>query len=349
MLSMDERSQLLNAFVSPVAQAWARRLDRFLSPGPEPSTPPGDDRRLVATVLEVLGSFEGYVVYLVPAETAIRAAKVLGMDADDIVSPVDELMRVVVTNAKHLLSRSELSCDARMLKMIELTGTGLTGHENWTGATRLTSSLASESSEAGDDVYVFVDVDKPGTERATDYSRFGMAAVMSRRTAMPAPDLQPVPNLQSATQDGPARFNVIEAELLRAGRIEVIDSEERPRAVITTLNDGSPNIVLSDEEGRMRAALVLSKSGRSRIMFMDEFGRRVWEAPQGDRLLPAAPRPKADARPPKRRSGQGQTPRRGQVPGNSGTPKRGQRNKARARPAPKPAPGKAQRKPAVKK
>ncbi len=349
MLSMDDRLQLLNAFVSPVAQAWTHRLDRFLSPDLDPPDPPGEDQRLVATILEVEGSFEGYVLYLVTAETAERAAKVLGMDEGKIVDPVDDLMGVVLSNAKYLLGRSELGCDARMLKIFELTGTGLTGRENWTGAARLTSPTLPSSGAPPDNVYVFVDVDEPGAERATDYSRLGMATVMSRPTAMPAPDLRPVPNLQPTTPDGPARFDVVEAELLKAGRIEVVDNEDRPRAVITTLADGSPNIVLSDEEGRMRAALALSKSGRSRIMFMDESGRRIWEAPPGDRSLPAAPRPKADASPPKRRPNRGQTPGRGQVPRNGQTPRRGPHAKARARPAPKPATGKAQRKPAVKK
>ena len=68
-------------------------------------------------------------------------------------------------------------------------------------------------------------------------------------------------------------------DVVQAKRFELLDDDGEVRAVLGSLGNGSPHLILSDEHGRMRAAVALSKSGFPRVLLFDEEGNKTHEAP----------------------------------------------------------------------
>jgi hypothetical protein len=65
-----------------------------------------------------------------------------------------------------------------------------------------------------------------------------------------------------------------QSDVLRARRIEVVDSTGRPRIVLAlSPQDGSPGLVLLNEAGRIRVSLALLPGGASGLVLSDGAGR----------------------------------------------------------------------------
>ena len=62
------------------------------------------------------------------------------------------------------------------------------------------------------------------------------------------------------------------AEVIRAKRFELVDSEGNVRATLQLDEAGAPGLALFDEEGRARAALVLGGEGIPRLNLLGKTG-----------------------------------------------------------------------------
>ena len=62
------------------------------------------------------------------------------------------------------------------------------------------------------------------------------------------------------------------AEVVRASRFELVDSDGNVRAALTLDAEGNSGLSLSDEEGNVRASLVLGPEGIPRLNLMGKTG-----------------------------------------------------------------------------
>jgi hypothetical protein len=62
------------------------------------------------------------------------------------------------------------------------------------------------------------------------------------------------------------------AEVVRASRFELVDSDGNVRAALTVDGEGNSGLSLSDEEGNVRASLVLNREGIPRLNLMGKSG-----------------------------------------------------------------------------
>jgi hypothetical protein len=62
------------------------------------------------------------------------------------------------------------------------------------------------------------------------------------------------------------------AEVVRASRFELVDSEGHVRAALTLDGDGNPGLSFSDAQGNVRASLVLGQEGIPCLNLMGKAG-----------------------------------------------------------------------------
>ena len=62
------------------------------------------------------------------------------------------------------------------------------------------------------------------------------------------------------------------AEVVRARRFELVDSEGKVRAALAVDEEGVPGLALSDGDGNVRAALILGREGIPRLNLLSKTG-----------------------------------------------------------------------------
>jgi hypothetical protein len=72
---------------------------------------------------------------------------------------------------------------------------------------------------------------------------------------------------------------VSQPEVLRARRIEVVDTAGRLRIALGVASDGSPGLGFWDTTGRVRIALVVDPDGSPGLSLHDAAGRALFRAP----------------------------------------------------------------------
>ncbi len=364
MLTKEAKSDLVRAFVAPVTMTWARQLFQDLAADFRPPELPEEDAPLFAAMLSITGTLEGHVLYFFSEDTAGHVArefqsKPRAPGGDPSLAAIDDVMKMVASNSRFLMTKAGHSCDVNLVKVFPTQGTSLTGVERWTGAATLTSQGGLGPLAAAVEVLVFVDIGEPGQPHAVDYSaiekasakqgRFAPGTALARgvmssstpitpaaaaptQTAAPRPTPPPSRQAESsvASHGGVHKIEQLDVTVLRAQRVEVVDARGEPRAVMSTLQDGSPSIILSDEDGRMRAVVVLPRQGQPRMMFIDELGQRIWEAPEGGRQE-VAERPPEGAQPADRSPRRARTSAKSRADSKTARPARRSRTSASRR------------------
>ena len=271
---------IAQAFIAPAVDHWENEFGRKLkvvSTGRRTGEFRASD--IVVTGL-MSGDLEGHVCLAVDENTArvgfsARHGRWTESVNDEVLELVGELGRDLFGRASDLLSQAGATCKVRYIgvsisegKPVGIGGGGgdLIHLESRRPGSGETDNLRLWISLKGDD-------DPPPEDEPTDATddveREPSEPTIEDETATPAAADEG--KLDDAAGDLP--------DVMRARRFELVNEAGQTRAVLSTVPDGSPYLVLADAKGQIRVAIALSKSDAPRIMLLDELGGKIWEKP----------------------------------------------------------------------
>ena len=296
MTTDSQRRKYSDAFIAPVVLTWEGQFRRELireDDDKEHLTPAGS---LIGAILTMSGTVQGFAVYYFEARTAARAANEFGSrpvtpGGDSAMGAVNDIMRVVASNATVFMKNNLEAVEVRVGKIFACEASGLAGDEEWTGSSYLHTRTDEREIYGVDEAWVFVDL-IAGDTNSSDVARkaktilkAAQKSLKTGRRASLSARANAAPPMPVAGVDEPEEFDQLKATEIKARRFFVVDSEGRHRAVLSSREDGSTNVILADHEGRMRAAMAISNKGTARIMFFARDGKRTFAAPPQTKRL----------------------------------------------------------------
>ncbi len=272
--------QLASAFIAPTIKHWSSEFGRDLQLASETTRPASFRAGDIVVTLLVSGDLTGEVHYVVDEATAQVVYSALEgkwpEEIDDAVfDKIEGLVREYVKGVNKNLKALGLKAKIRIVGTTLSDGRAMgpvsdiatvfhyfaarpgSGEEDhvrvWIGAHGVHDEVEESANEA---------IDEPAVLEPTNHRRADLDEI-------PEFEAPPTP----VTQSGGI------PDVVQAKRFELLDDDGEVRAVLGSLGNGSPHLILSDGHGRMRAAVALSKSGSPRVLLFDEEGNKTHEAP----------------------------------------------------------------------
>ncbi len=288
-------TQVAQAFIVSAIDHWDDELGRKLSLV-STSRRTGEFRAsdIIVTGL-VTGDIEGHACLAVDENTArvgfsARHGRWPESIGDDVLELVGDLGKHLFAQASVLLSENDATCKVSYIGVSisggKPVGRGgahgdlihLQGRRSSSGEAdniRIWISLAGDDGPAGDSP----PEDEPAEAFAESEGEPRESATQRESASPPVADEYQMAAPGPAAGAGTDGTNGNLPDVLRARRFELVNEAGETRAVLSTVPDGSPYLILADAKGQIRVAIALSKTDAPRVMLLDELGGKIWEKP----------------------------------------------------------------------